>query len=60
MKLLKRTETAQLLGMDASTFDRQVRGDPTFPKPCNVTGNKEGLRWVADEVEEWVMSRRES
>ena len=53
-KWISRADVAKRLGTSVDTFDRSIRGHPEFPKPRNITGTREGLRWNLPDVDEWV------
>ena len=58
IKMLKRKQVAEMLGVCTKTMDRYLKLDRDFPQPCKIGFGGSTFRWVEAEVEHYVMSRR--
>jgi predicted DNA-binding transcriptional regulator AlpA len=45
-------------GLSRVTLWRYRKRYPDFPQPIEITGSSV-LRWVAEEIDEWLLSRRQ-
>lgn len=61
MTLWTADEVAAFLRLSPSTVRRRIVCRSDFPKPVRMPGRAGpgAPRWVAGEVEEWVLERRE-
>jgi predicted DNA-binding transcriptional regulator AlpA len=51
--IVRRKETAKLLGIDVSTLHKWQKECPDFPKPVSPLGGR-GMGFVRDEIKQWV------
>lgn len=58
MKIIRLKELCRRLGLHRSTVWRYRERYSDFPKPVIVNGIHP--RWVSDEVDAWLLSRRET
>lgn len=57
MKLLTISDILERLMIKRTTF-YELRKKGIFPKAINVTGSHKGQRWLEEDVEKFILSRR--
>lgn len=57
MKLLTISDVLERLLIKRTAF-YELRKKGIFPNPINVTGSQKGQRWLEEDVERFVLSRR--
>lgn len=55
--LITTNELVKLTGLSKTTIWRYRQRYSSFPRPI-ILSDGGHLRWVADEIEEWFLSRR--
>lgn len=60
MRLLDEQAIAELLGLSHSHIRQHVVTTPKFPRPLEIPGRgrRPVRRWIADEVEEYLVQLR--
>jgi predicted DNA-binding transcriptional regulator AlpA len=52
------TELVNRTGLSKTTIWRYRKRYPAFPRPISIGHNNNFLRWVAEEVDAWLLSHR--
>ncbi len=60
IRMLKRKQVAEMLGVCTKTVDKYLKLDSDFPKPCKIGFGGSTFRWIESEVESYAQSRRVS
>lgn len=57
MKLLTISDVLKMLLIKRTAF-YQLRKKGLFPEPINITGGHKGMRWLEEDVKQFILSNR--